>query len=70
MKTINNLEFELYYSGNFCSTFKSLDKAIKMAIDTYKNNEDMAERLEYYCIKLGISVIVNIKCIKGNIVIE
>lgn len=70
MKTINNLEFELYYSGNYCTSFKSLDKAIKMAIDTYKNNEDMAERPEYYYIKLGISIIVNIKCVNGNIVVE
>ena len=70
MKTINNLEFELYYSDNYCASFKSLDKAIKMAVDTYKNNENMLERPEYYYIKLGISVIVNIKCVNGNIVVE
>ena len=70
MKVINNLEFELYYSSNYCASFKSLDKAIKTAIDNYKNNEDMAERAEYYYIKLGFSVIVNIKCVNGNIVLE
>lgn len=70
MKTINNLEFELYYSDNYCTSFKSLDKAIKRAIDTYKNNEDMIERKEFYTIRLGISVIVIVKGVNGNIVVE
>ena len=70
MKTTNKLRFELFYSDFFCAEFKSLDKAIKQAVETYKNNEDMFDRPDFYYIKLGINVIATIKAIDGKIIIE
>jgi len=67
MKKINKLEFELYYSKNYCQTFTSLDKAIKMATDTYLHNPDMAERNEFYSIELKGVVIVIVKCENNQI---
>lgn len=70
MKTVNNLDFELWYDDNFCASFTSLDKAIKQAVDTYKANDHLWDRSDYYYIKLNYSVIVTIKVVDGKIVIE
>ena len=70
MKTINNLEFELFYSDNYCQTFYSLDKAIKMAGTTFKNNKEMLDSQDFYTIKLGYITIASVKAVNGNLIIE
>ena len=70
MKVINNLDFELYYSDNYCQSFKSLDTAIKMAVSTYKNNPEMKDRKEFYLIKNRYTVIVTVKFENNQLVIS
>ena len=41
MKTVNNLTFELYYSDNYCTSYKSLDKAINQLIKSTEEHPDI-----------------------------
>lgn len=70
MKTTNKLVFILYYAGDFCAEFKSLDKAIKQAVTAYENNPEMIDRTQYYYIKLKDRTVVTVCGVDGKIVIE
>lgn len=70
MKTVNTLEFKLFYDNFFCTSGKSLDKLIKLAVAAFKDEPKMRLNNATYSIKMGHLTIATIKCINNTIVIE
>lgn len=54
MKTVNTVEFELFYTDYFCMRSTSYDKLLRAAISTLKNNDNMTGK--YTIKRCGITI--------------
>lgn len=67
MKVKNNLLFTLRYEGYYCDSYKSLDKAVKIAVGCIKNDSKTDGKYTIYFNELPL---ITVQLLEGNIVIK
>ena len=66
-RVIIHTYFTLKYEGYYCDSYKSLDKAIKIAVSNIKGDE---KNTGEYTISLHDIKVVSVQLINGNIIVK